>query len=103
MGIDKIPTVLNQAGNETLGYEVYILVNYVWYKQELPLKWKKYIIIPICKKGDEIVCISRNITVINFIQHFIRYSFLKVISRNRSTADRISYVCQILEKNETSM
>jgi hypothetical protein len=79
-GIDKIPAELNKAGNETLGYEVYILINYVWDEKELPLDLKEYIIIPAYKKGDKIVFISRNITVTNFIQNCIQYSLLEVIS-----------------------
>jgi hypothetical protein len=63
-----LPAVLNQAGGETLLYEIQKLIN-------------GSTIVPIYKKGDETDCHNYrgiSITAINFIQHFIEYPSLKV-------------------------
>jgi hypothetical protein len=51
---------LIKAGREILGSETHELINYIWNlefgiwnKEELPYQWKKYISIPIYKKGDK--------------------------------------------------
>jgi hypothetical protein len=44
---------LIQAGDETLLYEIYKLINSIWNKEELHDQWKESIIGPVHKKGDK--------------------------------------------------
>jgi hypothetical protein len=55
-GSDPIPVELIEAGSETILPAVYIFINSVWKKEELPDRWKETIIVPIHKKSDKTDC-----------------------------------------------
>jgi hypothetical protein len=52
-GSDQIPAELIQPGGEILLSASHKLIHFVWNKEELPDRWKEYIIVPIHKKGDK--------------------------------------------------
>jgi hypothetical protein len=65
-GTDQILTELIKAGGETLCSEIHKLICSIWHKEELPQKWKEYIIIPIHKRVITlIVILLRNLPLIN--------------------------------------
>jgi hypothetical protein len=41
---------------ETLVSEIHKFINSIWNKNELPHKWKEFIIVPIYKKGNSTDC-----------------------------------------------
>jgi hypothetical protein len=45
--IDQNPAELIQAGGHTLRSEIYTLINCTCNNDELPQKWKEFIIVPI--------------------------------------------------------
>jgi hypothetical protein len=55
-GTDQILAELIKAGGETLCSEIHKLICSIWNKEELPLQWKRSIIIPIHKKCDKTDC-----------------------------------------------
>jgi hypothetical protein len=44
-GCDQIPAELIQAGGEILCCKIHKLIHSIWNKEELPDKWKEYIIV----------------------------------------------------------
>jgi hypothetical protein len=46
-GSDQIPAELIQAGGEILLSVIHKHINSVWNKEELPVQWKKSIIVPV--------------------------------------------------------
>jgi hypothetical protein len=54
-GVDQIPAELIQAGGETLRSEIHKLM-VIWNKEKLPHQWKKSVVVPVHKKGDETDC-----------------------------------------------
>jgi hypothetical protein len=46
-GSEQSPTELIHAGGDTLRSEIHKLLNFIWSKEELPVKWKNFIILPI--------------------------------------------------------
>jgi hypothetical protein len=50
-GSDEITAELIQAGGEILLSAIHELINSVFNNAELPDQWKKYIIVPVHKKG----------------------------------------------------
>jgi hypothetical protein len=46
---DQIPAQLTK----TIRCEFHKLLISIWNKEELPEKWKKSIMVPVCKKGDK--------------------------------------------------
>jgi hypothetical protein len=55
-GSDQFTAELIQSGAEILMSAIHTLTNPIWNKEELPDQWKKSIILPIHKKGDETGC-----------------------------------------------
>jgi hypothetical protein len=51
LGIDEIPAELMQAGGNTLCSEIHKLIHSIWNGEELPEKWKKFVIIQIYKEA----------------------------------------------------
>jgi len=51
-GIDQIPTELIKAGGRTICLEIHKLITSIWKREKKLEEWKKSIIIPIHKKGD---------------------------------------------------
>jgi hypothetical protein len=82
-GTDQILAKIIQAGDEMLCSEIH--------KPLLHYQWKKSITLPIYKKCHEIDCHNyRDIIVINMIQNFIQYPFLKVKFIHRKNYSRSS-------------
>jgi hypothetical protein len=48
-GSDQIPAEHIQAGGEILRSKIYMLINYIWNKEEFPDQWKKSIFAPVHK------------------------------------------------------
>jgi hypothetical protein len=45
---------------------IHKLINSIWNKEDLPNQWKKYIIVPVYKKGDKTDCSNyRGISVLS--------------------------------------
>jgi hypothetical protein len=113
-GIDQIPAELVQAGGDTLRSELHKLINCIWNKEELPEQWKESIIVPVCKKGYKTDCSNyRGISLLSTSYKILSHILLSrltpyvdeiigdhqcVFRRNRSTADQIFCIRQILEK-----
>jgi len=93
---------------------------FVWNKEELPDEWKESIIVPIYKKRDKTDCSNcRGLSLLSTTYKFLSNILLSRLTpyaeesigdhqcgfgRNRSTADRVLCICQILgrkwENNE---
>jgi hypothetical protein len=52
-GIDEVPLELVQSGSKALCSETHKVAESMWNKKELCQQWKKYITVPIYKKGDK--------------------------------------------------
>jgi hypothetical protein len=63
--IDQIAAELIKAGGRTIHFKTHKLINSISNQEELPEKWKKSIIVPIHKKGDETDC--SNYTVLSLL------------------------------------
>ena len=48
-GTDQIPAEVIKAGGRTIRPEIHELINSIWNKEELPVKWKESNILPIYK------------------------------------------------------
>jgi hypothetical protein len=113
-GTGHISAKVIKAGGETLCSEIQKLICSIWNKEELPQQWKKYIIVPIRKKGDKTDCNNyQGLSIISTACKVLSNILLarltpyvnKVIGdhrcgfcHNRSTTDQIFYVRQIPEK-----
>jgi hypothetical protein len=75
---DQIPAELIKAGDETLCSEIHKLICSIWNKEELPHQWKESIIIPVHKKGDKTIIITKESPYC--LQTFIQRSSGQVIS-----------------------
>jgi hypothetical protein len=78
-GTDQIPSELIKVGGETSCSEIHKLICSIWNKEELPQQWKESII-PIHKKGDKTLSLSRNLPLINCLQNVIEHSSRQVNS-----------------------
>jgi hypothetical protein len=96
--------------------EIHKLINSIRNKEELPVRWKESIIVPIYKNGDKTDCSNyRGISLIstlyrNVIQYpsFLIYmKLLQIISVGFDVTDqlliRFFYIYQKLEKNENTV
>jgi hypothetical protein len=113
-GTDQMPAELIKAGGEILYSEVHRLICSIWNKEELPQQWKESIVVPIYKKGDKNDCNNyRGIFLLSTAYKILSNILLARLNpyvneiiddhqcgfrRNRSTADQIFYIRQILEK-----
>jgi hypothetical protein len=113
-GIDQIPAELIKAGGRTICLEIHKIIISIWKKEKLPEEWKKSIIVPIHKKGDETDCnnyrgisllpttykILSNILLSRLIPYAkeIIGNYQCGFRRNRSTTDHIFCIRQILKK-----
>jgi hypothetical protein len=112
-GTDQIPAELIKAGGETCS-EIHRLICSIWKNEELPQQWKESIIVPIHKKGDKTDCnnyrgISLLPTAYKILCNILLARLTPYVNeiigdhqcgfrRNRSTADQIFCIRQILEK-----
>jgi len=112
-GIDQILAEMVNAGGKTIRCEIHKLIISVWNKEELPEEWKE-LIVPLYKKGDKTDCsyyrgISLLPTAYKILFNILRSRLTpyaeEIIGdhqcgfrRNRSTADHIFCIRQILEK-----
>jgi hypothetical protein len=113
-GVDQFPAELIKAGGRTIRSEIHKLINSTWNKEELPEQWEESIIVPIYKKGDKTDCsnyrgISLLLTTYKILSNILLSRLTpyaeEIIGdhqcgfrRNKSTADRMLCICQILEK-----
>jgi hypothetical protein len=111
-GSDQIPAELIRAGGKILLSAIHELINSVWNKVELPVQWKKSIIVPIHKKGDKTGCnnyrgislLSTSYKILSNILHSRLVPYVDEIigdhqcgfRRNGSTTDQIFCIRQIL-------
>ena len=112
--INQIPAELIKAGGTKICYEIHKLIIYIWNKEELPEEWKESIIVPLYKKGDKTDCsyyrgISLLPTTYKVLPNFLLSRLTPyaeeiigdhqhVFQCNRSTADHIFCIRQMLEK-----
>src|SRR5215469_2014907 len=112
--IDQIPAELVKARGRTICCAIHKLIVSIWNKEELPEEWKESIIVTIYKKGDKTDCNNyRGISLLSTTYKILSNILLsrpipyaeEVIGdhqcgfrRNRSTADHIFCIRQILEK-----
>ena len=103
-----------KAEGKTIHSEIHKVIISVWNKEELPEEWKKFIIVPICKKGDKRDCSKyRGISLLPTMYKILSSILLskltlyaeKIIGDHqygfhysRSTTDDIFCIHQILEK-----
>uniref|UniRef100_A0A914XBV3 Reverse transcriptase domain-containing protein n=1 Tax=Plectus sambesii TaxID=2011161 RepID=A0A914XBV3_9BILA len=55
-GVDQIMTEMLKAGGDVLVQRLHTLLGIIWTAEQVPEAWKKLIIIPILKKGDNRKC-----------------------------------------------
>jgi hypothetical protein len=113
-GTDQIPAELIKAGGETLNSEIHRLICFIWNNEELSQQWKESIVLPIHEKGDKTGCINYRwisllSTAYKILPNILLAKWTPYVSevtgdrqcgfrRNRSTADQVFYIRQILEK-----
>jgi hypothetical protein len=113
-GFDQIAAELIQAGGETLHSEIHNLIKLIWNREELPHQWKESIVVPIHRNGDKTNC--NHYRGISLLSTSYKISSNILLTRltpyadeiigdhqcgfrcNRSVADQIFYIQQILEK-----
>jgi hypothetical protein len=113
-GSDQILAELILEGGKILPSAIHKLVNSIWNKEDLPEQWKESIILPVHKKGDKTDC--NNYLGISLLSTSYKILSTILLSRlslyideiigdhqcgfrgNRSTADQIFCIHQILEK-----
>jgi hypothetical protein len=111
-GSDNILAELIQAEGEMLLSAIHKLINSIWKKEKLPVRWKESIIVPIHKKGDKTDCNNyRGIALLSTSYKILSNILLSRLSpyvdeiigvhqcgfrRNRSTTDQIFRIRQIL-------
>jgi hypothetical protein len=119
LGTDQIPAGHVKAGGRTICSEIHTPINSILNKKELPEGWKESIVVPMYKKGDKTDCshytgisqlpstykIHSNILLsrLNPYAEEIVGDLQCEFRRNRSTADHIVFMRQILEKNGNTM
>jgi len=113
-GIGQIPSEFIKAGCSTILSEIHKLIISIWNKEKFPEEWKELIIVPICKKGNKTDFSNyRDISLLQTAYKILSNILLSRLNpyaeeifgehqcgfwRNRSTANHILYICQILEK-----
>ena len=113
-GINQIPAQLIKGGGRQIGFEIHKLIISIWNKEVLPEEWKESIIVRIYKKGDKTDCSNyRVISLLPTTYKILSNILLSRLTpyaeeilgdhqcgfrRNRSTADHIFCIPQILEK-----
>jgi hypothetical protein len=114
-GTDQTPAELIKARGETLCSEIRKLTRFIWNKEELPQQWKESTTVPIYKNEDKTGChnyraisllstaynIMSNILLARLTPYIISMKLLGIISTgcsNRSIANQIFYILQILQK-----
>ena len=55
-GIDQVTAEMIKAGGDTLLQRLHSLLKLIWHTERIPSAWKKAIIVPILKKGDNQEC-----------------------------------------------
>jgi hypothetical protein len=113
-GTDRIPAEMIKADGERLCSEIYKHIRSLWNKEELPQQWKESILVPIHKKFDKtdynnyrgiFLFSTANKSLSNILLARLTPYVNEVIGdhqcgfrHNRSTADQIFYIRQIIEK-----
>jgi hypothetical protein len=91
---------------QEVNVSIHKVSNCIWNKEELPDQWKKSIIVPVPKKGDETDCtnycwISLLSTLYKILLRLSQYVHAIIgdhqcrFQHNRSSADHIFLICQI--------
>jgi hypothetical protein len=99
--------------------EIHKLIKLIWNKEELPHRWKESVMVPIHKKREKANCNNyRGISLLTTSYTIFSNILLAMLTpyadgiigyhqcgfrRNRSRADQIFYIRQILEKNGSIM
>ena len=119
-GINQISAELIRVGDGVIRFETHKLYNSIWNKEELSVKWKESIIVPIFKKGVKTDCsnyggLSLLSTTCKIFSNILISSLIpyagEIIGdhqcgfrRSRSITHYTFCICQILEKkNWTKM
>jgi hypothetical protein len=118
-GSDEIAAELIQAGGKILCSKINKLITSIWHKEKLPDRWKECIIVPVHRKGDETDCnnyqgislLSTSYKILSNILLLRLSLYIDEITgdhqccfgHNRSTTDQIFYICQILQKNGSTL
>jgi hypothetical protein len=94
LGTDQILAKLIEVGGETLCSKIHLCIHSVENKEKLPQQLKKSVIVPICKKGNKIVC--------NNYQGISVISTASKILFNILLARLIPHVSEIIGNHQTS-
>jgi hypothetical protein len=115
--IDQILAELIKAGGSTICCEIHKLINSVWNKEDLLEQWKESIILLIYSMGDKTDCSNyRGISLLSTTYKILPNNLLSRVTpyaeeiiigdhqcgyrRNRSTANHIFCIHQILKKKK---
>ena len=115
-GIDQILAELIKAGGSTICSEIHKLINSVWNKEDLLEQWKESVILLIYNMGDKTDCSNyRGISLLSTTYKILPNILLSRVipyaeeiigdhqcgyRRNRSTANHIFCIHQILKKKK---
>ena len=75
-GVDQVTAEAIKAGGDVLLYRLHLLVQTIWRTEQVPLRWRKAVIVPIHKKGDNRECKNyRGISLLSIVGKV----FMKII------------------------
>lgn len=78
-GVDQVSAEAIKAGRDTLLHRLHALLKTIWRTERIPLAWKKAVIVPIHKKGDNRDCSNyRGISLLSIVGKV----FTKIIQAN---------------------
>jgi hypothetical protein len=113
-GEDQIPAELLQHGGDHFCKEIHRVLTEIWKQEKMPDEWKTGIITVLHKKGDACVCENyRGLSLLNTAYKiFSRILFVRIeeainsicgeyqagFRKNRSTADHLFTIRQIIQK-----
>ena len=84
-GFDNIDAELLKHGGEVLIYQLLLLCQDIWCYKQIPVNWKKGIIIAVPKKGDLTMCKNyRGITLLSILGKVFN---IIVLNRMKTSVD----------------
>ena len=88
-GIDNITAELLKNGGNALVDRLLLLCQNIWCFEQIPVNWKKGIIVTIGKKGDMTLCKNyRGITLLSIMGKVFVFSII-IMNRMNSSVDNV--------------